>query len=152
MDIAPVSVTRTLTLELIDATGAATPLAAELLYDKSDPYAVAACFRTGLDLPVRWVFARDLLAEGLYEPTGDGDVHVWPCLDPTRTRRRHHRAVVARWRGTSAGEQRRGRASSCCAPRPSFPVGHRRGPSRRRGRTRPSAQLSQDPLHDPRLG
>lgn len=82
MDIAPMSVTRTLTLELIDATGAATPLAAELLYDKSDPYAVAACFRTGLDIPVRWVFARDLLAEGLYEPTGDGDVHVWPCLDP----------------------------------------------------------------------
>ena len=30
---------------------------------------------------VRWVFARDLLAAGLYEPTGDGDVHVWPCLD-----------------------------------------------------------------------
>ena len=27
------------------------------------------------------MFARDLLAEGLYEPTGDGDVHVWPCLD-----------------------------------------------------------------------
>ncbi len=81
MDIAPMSVTRTLTLELIDATGAATPLAAELFYDKSDPYAVAACFRTGDDIPVRWVFARDLLAEGLYEPTGDGDVHVWPCLD-----------------------------------------------------------------------
>ena len=27
------------------------------------------------------MFARDLLAAGLYEPTGDGDVHVWPCLD-----------------------------------------------------------------------
>ncbi len=81
MDIAPVSVTRTLTLELIDATGTATTLAAELFYDKSDPYAVAAYFRSGDDIPVRWVFARDLLAEGLYEPTGDGDVHVWPCLD-----------------------------------------------------------------------
>ncbi|MEJ7707047.1 MAG: SsgA family sporulation/cell division regulator [Nocardioidaceae bacterium] len=80
MEMAPMSVTRTLTLELIDATGAATPLDAELFYDKCDPYAVAACFGTA-DLPVRWVFARDLLAEGLYEPTGDGDVHVWPCLD-----------------------------------------------------------------------
>jgi hypothetical protein len=31
--------------------------------------------------PVRWTFARDLLVEGFYEPTGDGDVHVWPCLN-----------------------------------------------------------------------
>jgi hypothetical protein len=80
MNTAPVSISRALTLELIDASGAATPLAAELCYDKKDPYAVAACFRTGVT-EVRWVFARDLLAAGLYEPTGDGDVHVWPCLD-----------------------------------------------------------------------
>jgi expansin (peptidoglycan-binding protein) len=31
--------------------------------------------------PVRWTFARDLIANGVYEPIGDGDVHVWPCLD-----------------------------------------------------------------------
>jgi len=31
--------------------------------------------------PVVWVFGRDLLLEGLGEPTGDGDVHVWPSLD-----------------------------------------------------------------------
>lgn len=80
MNTAPVSISRALTLELIDASGAATPLAAELCYDKADPYAVAACFRTGVT-EVRWVFARELLAAGLYEPTGDGDVHVWPCLD-----------------------------------------------------------------------
>jgi hypothetical protein len=30
--------------------------------------------------PVVWVFGRDLLVAGLGEPTGDGDVHVWPCL------------------------------------------------------------------------
>jgi Streptomyces sporulation and cell division protein, SsgA len=87
MDTAPISVTRAITLELIDASGGATPLAAELCYDKNDPYAVSACFRTGSS-EVRWVFARDLLAEGLYEPTGDGDVHVWPCLDA------HGRAVA----------------------------------------------------------
>ncbi len=80
MDIAPVSVTHELTLELIDASGTATPLEAELCYDSKDPYAIAACFDTG-DANVRWVFARELLASGLYEPTGDGDVHVWPCLD-----------------------------------------------------------------------
>ena len=49
MNTAPVSISRALTLELIDASGAATPLAAELCYDKKDPYAVAACFRTGVD-------------------------------------------------------------------------------------------------------
>ena len=29
---------------------------------------------------VVWTFARDLLAGGLYEPCGSGDVQVWPCL------------------------------------------------------------------------
>ena len=29
---------------------------------------------------VTWTFARELLAEGLYDPVGDGDVQVWPCL------------------------------------------------------------------------
>jgi hypothetical protein len=27
---------------------------------------------------IEWVFARDLLTDGLHTPTGDGDVHVWP--------------------------------------------------------------------------
>ncbi len=80
MDIAPVTVSHQLTLELIDTNGNATPLAAELCYDSVDPYAVSASFDTG-DARVRWVFARELLASGLNEPTGDGDVHVWPCLD-----------------------------------------------------------------------
>ena len=31
---------------------------------------------------VCWTFARELLLDGQYEPTGDGDVHVWPCLSP----------------------------------------------------------------------
>jgi hypothetical protein len=80
MDIAPVTVSHELVLELIDANGQSTPLDAELCYDSVDPYAVAACFDTG-EARVRWVFARELLSCGLYEPTGDGDVHVWPCLD-----------------------------------------------------------------------
>jgi len=79
MDIAPVTVSHELTLELIDANGQATPLEAELRYESADPYAIAACFDTG-EARVRWVFARELLASGAYEPTGDGDVHVWPCL------------------------------------------------------------------------
>lgn len=79
MDIAPSTVSRTLTLDLIDASGAATPVQAELRYEAQDPYAVVAVFATETT-QVRWVFARDLLSEGLYDPAGDGDVHVWPCL------------------------------------------------------------------------
>ena len=36
-------------------------------------------FRTGVQ-EVRWTFGRELLVGGRFEPTGDGDVHVWPCL------------------------------------------------------------------------
>ena len=80
MNIAPLIVTQPVTLELIDPTGAATPIEAELQYDPRDPYAVTTLFMTGAN-QVRWTFGRDLLCEGLYEPSGDGDVHVWPCLD-----------------------------------------------------------------------
>jgi Streptomyces sporulation and cell division protein, SsgA len=80
MDTVPASITRGLALELLDANGTATPLTAELRYDKSDPYAVAACFLAG-ETQVQWVFARDLLKAGIHRPTGDGDVHIWPCLD-----------------------------------------------------------------------
>ena len=73
-------VTRVVTLELIDSTGAATPLDTELTYDPRDPFAMTATFMTVAG-QVRWTFGRDLLIGGLYEPTGDGDVHVWPCLD-----------------------------------------------------------------------
>lgn len=82
MDTSPLMVSQALTLELIGATGAVTPLASELHYDPRDPYAVTTIFTTGVS-EVRWTFGRDLLREGLYEPTGDGDVHVWPCLDST---------------------------------------------------------------------
>jgi Streptomyces sporulation and cell division protein, SsgA len=77
---APIAVTQPVTVELIDASGAATPIEAELQYDSNDPYAVTTVFMTGTS-QVRWTFGRDLLAEGLFEPCGDGDVHVWPCLD-----------------------------------------------------------------------
>lgn len=80
MNTAPLTVTQGVTLELIDSAGAATPIEAELRYDPADPYAVTTVFKTGAS-QVRWTFGRELLAEGLYEPAGDGDVHVWPCLD-----------------------------------------------------------------------
>jgi len=46
-------------------------------YSSESPYAVTARFRTS-DGDVQWVFGRDLLAEGLTGPAGEGDVTVWP--------------------------------------------------------------------------
>jgi hypothetical protein len=69
-------------LEFVDTEGLSTPLGAAFEYDPVDPYAVSVLF-SDEPTPVRWTFARDLLIEGFYEPTGDGDVHVWPCLNTT---------------------------------------------------------------------
>ena len=54
-------------------------LVAEFVYDPADPCAVTLVVQSETG-PVLWTFARDLLVEGQYEPVGDGDVHVWPCL------------------------------------------------------------------------
>ena len=77
---APVLVSQVLLLELVDPSGAVAPLETELSYDPADPLAVSATFSTVAGR-VRWTFGRDLLIEGLLEPVGDGDVHVWPCVD-----------------------------------------------------------------------
>lgn len=64
-----------------DAT--ARPIWANLLYDPGDPYAVRIRFEG--DEPghtVTWLFARDLLAAGLDEPVGLGDVRIWPWSSP----------------------------------------------------------------------
>ncbi|MFE5506684.1 SsgA family sporulation/cell division regulator [Amycolatopsis japonica] len=44
-----------------------------LTYDVADPWAVTLAVGARL-----WLFARDLLASGVYEPSGDGDVQVRP--------------------------------------------------------------------------
>ncbi|WP_369228729.1 SsgA family sporulation/cell division regulator (plasmid) [Streptomyces sp. R39] len=49
-----------------------------LQYDPTDPYAVRATFHAEAEETIEWVFARDLLAEGLHRLTGIGDVSVWP--------------------------------------------------------------------------
>ena len=54
----------------------------ELVFDHADPYAVVMHLEAKSGT-VTWTFARELLAEGLYAPVGDGDVQVWPCLSNT---------------------------------------------------------------------
>lgn len=74
------AITEQMRLEFVDTEGLSTPLDAEFEYNPADPFAVSILF-TDEPAPVRWTFARELLIEGFFEPTGDGDVHVWPCLN-----------------------------------------------------------------------
>ena len=73
-------ISQDITMDCVDVSGLVTSLDATLGYDPADPYAVTATFRTGAGSVV-WTFARELLSRGLTTPTGEGDVHVWPCLD-----------------------------------------------------------------------
>lgn len=64
-------------LRLLVPMQQALPLPVRLRYTATDPYAVSIVF-SGPDEEVVWVFARDLLAEGLTLPRGHGDVRVRP--------------------------------------------------------------------------
>ncbi len=66
--------------DLCTLDGAHARVLTDLAYDAADPFAVSLVFRA-TPHSVRWTFARSLLTAGLCDPTGDGDVHVWSCLD-----------------------------------------------------------------------
>ncbi|MFE7212808.1 SsgA family sporulation/cell division regulator [Streptomyces sp. NPDC001698] len=66
---------------LVSATPRMPSIPATLHYDRRDPFAVRMTFPAPATLEgvdVCWLFARDLLAAGLQEPEGDGDVRVRP--------------------------------------------------------------------------
>lgn len=67
-----------LSVELVVPGETPVSLRVDLQYENRDPYAVRAVFHTGHGEGVSWVFARDLLATGMYASTGEGDVRVWP--------------------------------------------------------------------------
>jgi hypothetical protein len=55
------------------------PVTLAFHYAADEPYSVRMVVHTGSTPPVEWVFARDLLTEGLRRPAGLGDVQVWPA-------------------------------------------------------------------------
>jgi len=73
-----VTVTAELGLSLMVPEHGAVPLVASVDYCADDPYAIKMAFHVGTDEPVEWIFARELLAQGLEGPAGEGDVKVWP--------------------------------------------------------------------------
>ncbi len=73
----PANISRPVMMHLIE-NDKASPIQTQLNYDPRDPYAVTVVFPPAKDRPVEWTFGRELLYDGLYEPSGDGDVHIWP--------------------------------------------------------------------------
>jgi hypothetical protein len=66
--------------ELMSDGHASVPVDCELRYTVADCIAVTAIFST-LTQSVSWTFARCLLDQGRYRPTGEGDIVVRPALD-----------------------------------------------------------------------
>ncbi|MGV9915455.1 SsgA family sporulation/cell division regulator [Streptomyces tendae] len=56
-------------------------LKCEFSYDPADPLAVTLDLDTDGARAVRWIFCRQLLADGLVSRVGEGDVVLWPLLD-----------------------------------------------------------------------
>jgi hypothetical protein len=65
-------------LELVSADRPPVPAQVELRYAGSDPYAVVLAFQTCHAREVVWRFSRGLLAQGLIESAGAGDVRLRP--------------------------------------------------------------------------
>jgi hypothetical protein len=74
----PRTVTASITLAVTTADATAE-VAGELRYDPSDPFAVTLVVCPELESAVEWVFARELLSQGVAEPAGQGDVTIEPA-------------------------------------------------------------------------
>lgn len=83
---------------LIAQPPAARSLAASLRYDGDDPLAVRMVFPPEACLDgteAVWAFSRELLDSGTREPSGEGDVQVWPCGPSLTVIELHSREGVA---------------------------------------------------------
>ena len=69
-------------LRLVTTPQTIVALTGSLFYSRQDPYAVRIAFHAGLEEPVEWIFARDLLSRGILGRRGIGDVQVWPSPGP----------------------------------------------------------------------
>ncbi|GHF74195.1 hypothetical protein FHX82_002099 [Amycolatopsis bartoniae] len=57
------------------------PIRVKFRYRSDDPFAILLDFAVGSELWVRWTIARELLADGLVQDSGEGDVHIAPDSD-----------------------------------------------------------------------
>ncbi len=73
----PAVVTTEVTLNLVIGGDYGIPVPASFHYSAHEPLSVVADFTSG-GVAVKWVFARELLRDGLERPVGQGDVTCWP--------------------------------------------------------------------------
>ena len=71
-----------LDLRLVVPGSPSLPVLADLRYSAADPWAVRVAFQVGGegDGIIEWMFARQLLTEGIAGTVGEGDVRVWPAM------------------------------------------------------------------------
>ncbi len=70
------TVSAELGLRLVTTAQTIVPLTGRLSCSRQDPYAVRLAFHAGLEEPVEWIFARDLLSRGIQGRQRTGDVQV----------------------------------------------------------------------------
>src|SRR4029077_8892528 len=75
------TVSAELGLRLVVPQQTIVPLVASLYYSKESPTEIRFASHVGLDEPVEWIFARELLSSGIEGREGLGDVVVWPSAD-----------------------------------------------------------------------
>ncbi|MET7637690.1 SsgA family sporulation/cell division regulator [Streptomyces sp. NPDC005438] len=73
-----------LELVLVLSPESSVKVPARLTYRVEEPFAVQVTFHTTSRQPVHWTFARELLIEGVFRPSGAGDVRVWPARERAR--------------------------------------------------------------------
>lgn len=71
--------TAELSARLLQPNNGSVAARIHLQYDSSDPYAVTMTIRVRDQKPIRWMFSRELLDDGLHQPSGMGDVRITPC-------------------------------------------------------------------------
>jgi Streptomyces sporulation and cell division protein, SsgA len=86
------AVVQPVTLRCLGRDNTSGRLHARFEYETADPWAVWIRFGEQ-ESSIRWGLARHLLAEGLTDPAGDGDVQLWPGTD-----KEGHSVVVMEFR------------------------------------------------------
>jgi hypothetical protein len=73
------------TEELVALADDTTPVRSRWIYDATEPFTIAVSFQSEDDVWVEWVFARDLLVNGMTGSAGIGDVRLRPKRTNGRT-------------------------------------------------------------------
>ena len=73
------------TEELVALADDTTPVRSRWTYDAAEPFTIAVSFQSEDDVWVEWVFARDLLVNGMTGSAGIGDVRLRPKRTDGRT-------------------------------------------------------------------